>query len=303
MNPGCSRCRRRRPRRARQPLLHRRRGRAGDPHPVRPPGRSAGDEPRPPRQGAVHPEGPPLREAAFLEWDGEARQLPTRDKRFILVDTYARWRITDPLKFFQRLRTRRGPRPPRRHPRRRDRNAIANHDLVEVVRTSNRVPEVDESQTEEERTLLEPIAAGREAIRREISRGRRSAPPISAWRSSTCASSGSTMSPRWAGEGLRPDDLGAERIAARFRPGKGGAAHPGRRSATCSGSARRRTAPPRRSAAAPTRRPPRSTPVPTTAPASRRASTPSSRAWRRSRRRSIRRRSSSSPPAASSTAI
>lgn len=108
-------------------------------------------------------------EKRFLEWDGEANQLPTRDKRFIWVDTYARWRITDPLKFFQRLQDERGAQT------RLDdildgetRNAIANHDLVEVVRTSNRVPEVDESQTEEERTLLDPITAGREAIRREI---------------------------------------------------------------------------------------------------------------------------------------
>ena len=31
----------------------------------------------------------------FLEWDGEPNQLPTKDKRFIFVDTYARWRITD----------------------------------------------------------------------------------------------------------------------------------------------------------------------------------------------------------------
>ncbi|HKI87180.1 MAG TPA: SPFH domain-containing protein, partial [Thermoanaerobaculia bacterium] len=40
----------------------------------------------------------------FLEWDGDANQLPTRDKRFIYVDTYARWRISDALLFFQRLR-------------------------------------------------------------------------------------------------------------------------------------------------------------------------------------------------------
>ena len=45
---------------------------------------------------------------AFLEWDGDANQLPTRDKRFIWVDTYARWRITDPLLYFQRLRDERG---------------------------------------------------------------------------------------------------------------------------------------------------------------------------------------------------
>ena len=40
----------------------------------------------------------------FLEWDGVANQVPTRDKRFIWVDTYARWRISDPLLYFQRLK-------------------------------------------------------------------------------------------------------------------------------------------------------------------------------------------------------
>ena len=105
----------------------------------------------------------------FLEWDGEANQLPTRDKRFIWVDTYARWRISDPLKFFQRLKDERGAQT------RLDdildgetRNAIANHDLVEVVRTSNRTPEHDESETEEEQVTLDPIEVGREKIRQEI---------------------------------------------------------------------------------------------------------------------------------------
>jgi membrane protease subunit HflC len=105
----------------------------------------------------------------FLEWDGEANQLPTRDKRFIWVDTYARWRITDPLLFFQRLRDENGAQT------RLDdildgetRNAIANHDLLEVVRTSNREPELDETLPEAEASTLEPINYGREAIRREI---------------------------------------------------------------------------------------------------------------------------------------
>ena len=39
----------------------------------------------------------------FLEWDGDPNQLTTKDKRFIFVDTLARWRITDPLLYFQRL--------------------------------------------------------------------------------------------------------------------------------------------------------------------------------------------------------
>ena len=30
-----------------------------------------------------------------LEWDGDPNQIPTKDKRFIWVDSYARWRITD----------------------------------------------------------------------------------------------------------------------------------------------------------------------------------------------------------------
>lgn len=44
----------------------------------------------------------------YLEWDGDANQIPTRDKKFIFVDSYARWQITDPLKFFIRLTNERG---------------------------------------------------------------------------------------------------------------------------------------------------------------------------------------------------
>lgn len=105
----------------------------------------------------------------FLEWDGEANQLPTRDKRFIWVDTYARWHITDPLLFFQRLQDERGAQS------RLDdildgetRNAIANHDLVEVVRITNREPEQDIGLSVEEETNLEPIEYGRESIRQQI---------------------------------------------------------------------------------------------------------------------------------------
>jgi membrane protease subunit HflC len=75
----------------------------------------------------------------FLEWDGDPNEVPTKDKRFIWVDTYARWRITDPLLFFQRVRDERGAQT------RLDdildgetRNAIANHNLVEIIRSTNR---------------------------------------------------------------------------------------------------------------------------------------------------------------------
>ncbi len=57
----------------------------------------------------------------FLEWDGSPNQVPTKDKRFIWVDTYARWRIVDPLEILSAA-SRRARRPvaPRRHSRRRD---------------------------------------------------------------------------------------------------------------------------------------------------------------------------------------
>jgi membrane protease subunit HflC len=88
-------------------------------------------------------------EKRFLEWDGEPNEVPTKDKRFIYVDTYARWRITDPLLFFQRLRDERGAQS------RLDdildgetRNTIANHNLIEVVRSTNREFEVSSALEE-----------------------------------------------------------------------------------------------------------------------------------------------------------
>ena len=108
-------------------------------------------------------------EKRFLEWDGSPNQVPTRDKRFIWVDTYARWRITDPLLFFQRLRDERGAQS------RLDdildgetRNAVARHDLIELVRSSNRDPEDVPIESEEETVILEAIERGRREITREI---------------------------------------------------------------------------------------------------------------------------------------
>ena len=75
----------------------------------------------------------------FLEWEGAPNQIPTKDKRFIWVDTYARWRIHDPLLYYQRVQNERGA-----HTRLDDildgqtRNVIANNNLVEIIRTTNR---------------------------------------------------------------------------------------------------------------------------------------------------------------------
>ena len=108
-------------------------------------------------------------EKRFLEWDGSPNQVPTKDKRFIWVDTYARWRIVDPLLFFQRLRDERGAQS------RLDdildgetRNAVARHDLIELVRSTNRNPEDVPIESEEESVILDTIEQGRQEITHEI---------------------------------------------------------------------------------------------------------------------------------------
>ncbi len=107
-------------------------------------------------------------EKRFLEWDGDPNQVPTKDKRFIWVDTYARWRITDPLLFFQRLQDELGAKS------RLDdildgetRTAIANHLLVEVVRSENR-ESAEDVETGGGAEALKRIEVGREKITREI---------------------------------------------------------------------------------------------------------------------------------------
>ena len=44
----------------------------------------------------------------WLEFDGDANEIPTKDKKYIWVETYARWRIADPLRFYQAVRDERG---------------------------------------------------------------------------------------------------------------------------------------------------------------------------------------------------
>ena len=100
----------------------------------------------------------------YLEWDGERNQVPTVDKKFIFVDSYARWQITDPLQFFIRLRDESSARS------RLDdildgetRNAIASHDLLDLVRSTNRDPEITE-EFMEELEVLENIQVGKARI-------------------------------------------------------------------------------------------------------------------------------------------
>src|SRR6184192_1399829 len=111
----------------------------------------------------------------FLEWDGLPVAIPTRDKTYIHVDTYARWRIADPMVYFVRLRDERSAQS-----RLEDilgsetRNAIAKHDLIEIVRTDkDRKPLHDETLKTGPVGLgtigvLPPIAFGRSKVEEEI---------------------------------------------------------------------------------------------------------------------------------------
>ncbi len=109
----------------------------------------------------------------ILEWDGAPSNMPTKDKLYIAVDLFARWRITDPLQYFLRLRDERSAQS------RLDdilgsetRNAVAKHELIEIVRTTkDREPLRDAFLSESDlNTLggLVPIRKGRALIEEEI---------------------------------------------------------------------------------------------------------------------------------------
>ncbi len=109
-----------------------------------------------------------------LEWDGNPSDMPTKDKLYISVDLFARWRITDPLQYFLRLRDERSAQS------RLDdilgsetRNAVAKHELIEIIRTTkDRVPLRDTFLTDAEQKLdmgaLVPIQKGRKLVEQEI---------------------------------------------------------------------------------------------------------------------------------------
>lgn len=111
-------------------------------------------------------------EKRILDWDGDAREMPTKDKTFIEVDTFARWRIADPKQFFLRLRDERSAQSRLDDILRSSTlSAIANHDLVEVVRsTKDRVPNPDASIVSGSGSVgeLEAIDKGRVAVEEEI---------------------------------------------------------------------------------------------------------------------------------------
>ena len=109
-----------------------------------------------------------------LEWDGSPSDMPTKDKLYISVDLFARWRIVDPLQYFLRLRDERSAQS------RLDdilgsetRNAVAKHELIEIIRTTkDRIPLRDAALASSSQGLnmgsLVPIEKGRQLVEQEI---------------------------------------------------------------------------------------------------------------------------------------
>lgn len=110
----------------------------------------------------------------YLAWDGPMVEMSTKDKTYVQVDTFARWRITEPMRYYLRLRDERSAQS-----RLEDilgsetRTAIARHELIEVVRSDkDRQPLQDESLGSLTGAgtlgLLRPIKVGRAAIEKEV---------------------------------------------------------------------------------------------------------------------------------------
>ena len=111
-------------------------------------------------------------EKRILEWDGDPKQIPTADKRYIWLDSYARWQIVDPLKFYQTTRSETFA-----HSRLDDivsgttRDVVSSNKLIEIVRNSSRellfTSEFEDS-SEDEIRAIDTIETGREKIEDEI---------------------------------------------------------------------------------------------------------------------------------------
>ena len=105
----------------------------------------------------------------WLEWDGEPNEIPTKDKKYIWIDTYARWRIKDPVTFYKRLRDEQSAQS------RLDdiidgevRNIIASNALIDIVRTSSREFERAEEDADEQTDQDFRTDLGREELIQRI---------------------------------------------------------------------------------------------------------------------------------------
>ncbi len=109
-------------------------------------------------------------EKRLLPWDGDPENMPTKDKKRIYIDVWARWKIVDPMKFFVAVRT----------AGRADtilddlidsavRDVVARYNLIEAVRSTNKqlVYESQEFQ-DEQKGRQERIAVGRQQMEEEM---------------------------------------------------------------------------------------------------------------------------------------
>jgi len=106
----------------------------------------------------------------ILSWDGFPNQIPTKDKKYIKVDTTARWQVVDALKFIQTVRNETGAKA------RLDaildsatRDVISNHSLVEAVRNSNKIlDDLKRGQEEIEQQKKSGVSVLEEGVTGEI---------------------------------------------------------------------------------------------------------------------------------------
>lgn len=108
-----------------------------------------------------------------LEWDGDENQIPTSDKKFIILDTFARWRIADPLKYLETVQGDEFAAQSRLDAliESATRNFVSQNLLIEAVRNSNRTFEItterEESSFEADESEIE-IFLGRQKITKLI---------------------------------------------------------------------------------------------------------------------------------------
>jgi membrane protease subunit HflC len=109
----------------------------------------------------------------LLIWDGDPNQIPTAGREFIWVDSTARWRIVDPLKFLQSVATEVGAQS------RLDdiidsvvRDLVSANILVELVRSASwQTPKeevLEEASKEVVEELKKEIKLGREGLTRAV---------------------------------------------------------------------------------------------------------------------------------------
>ncbi len=105
-------------------------------------------------------------EKRLLPWDGEPEDMPTKDKRRIFIDVWARWRIVGPLKFYKAVRTEvNGQRRLDELINSAVRGVIAKNNLINAVRTTDNPLEYESKELEKDWSARrERVTTGRRQI-------------------------------------------------------------------------------------------------------------------------------------------